>query len=194
MVKSGLSSSGSGNIHIKPKDEMNDGAFITLKVDGEMTEVDITGYLIKGATLKRKGIVHLADDRERGHGKAVQASDSRLKPASTKDYGIVKLATSGERAPSVVVQGNDSRLSDDRNPLAHRHGTIAMATFVGDGREKIFTVEHGATSQSLTPIIMPMSAGAAGAFYQWDDKKLYFIFQNAPPKDVKLAFSWFILQ
>jgi hypothetical protein len=196
MVKSGLSSSGSGSIYIKPKDELNDGAYLRMKVDGEMTEVDITALLIRDATVKRKGVVHFADDtgKEKTKGKAVQASDRRLKPATTAEYGIVRLATSGERTPSLVVQGNDSRLSDARNPLAHKHGTIAMVTFLGDDSEKVFSVEHDVKSESLTPIIMPMSAGAAGAFYQWDDRKIYFIYQKAPPKDMKLAFSWFILQ
>lgn len=185
MVRSGLSSSGSGNIRIKPKDEMNDGAYITMKVDGEMTEVDITAMLIKSATVKRKGIVHLADDRERGRGKAVQASDSRLKPATTKDYGIVRLATSGERAPSVVVQGNDSRL----NSMPVVNGGVIIIN--GDGKTRDFTQEHGMGSRPKTVVVNPLSRESmVKAIPTWDSKLIYFAFFETPKEDEEFGFSW----
>ncbi len=186
MVKSGLSSSGSGSIYIKPKDEMNDGAYLRMKVDGEMTEVDITALLIKDATVKRKGIVHFADDtgKEKTKGKAVQSSDRRLKPATSSEYGIVKLATSGENAPSIVVQGNDSRINNIPNI---KHGSYS---FVTNGKERIFRIEHEYGIRPQTVVVSPLTPTALGAVYGWDEKTIGCIFSNAPPSDSHLSFSW----
>ncbi len=67
-----------------------------------------------------------------------------------------------------------------------------IATFVGDDTNKIFTVEHELKIPDFVPFISPMSAEATRAYYQWDWEKLYFIFKNAPLKDIKLVFSWIV--
>ena len=187
MVKSGLSSGGSGVLQVKPKDANNDGLYTQLKIDGQLREIEITGGLVSEATPQVKGIVHLAEDREKIKGKAVQANDSRLAGATTKRAGIVRFATSGEHSPSLAIQANDSRLKD----LPRIKSGVVL--FTGDGKEKMFMLDHEYGSEPKTVVASPLNSEAAGAHYGWNKEKIIFTFTNPPPKESSIRFSWIAL-